>query len=89
MSFLNLAVFYKEKNTKIFCVRPSYVMIAPAGNEFNYSFALSPSEKRKSLSLIALSKTPFFLNVSQISQNLQYEHLDHHSASQQIVLMSK
>ena len=53
---------------KNFCANSSYVVMRRGGKEFNQTFALSLSEKGKSLSRITSSVTPLCLKVSQISK---------------------
>ena len=69
ISFLKFAVFAGGKYlAKNFCANSSHVVMRLGGKEFNQTFALSLSEKGKSLSQIASSVTPLCLKVSQISK---------------------
>jgi len=68
MLFFSFVVFAKRKYlAKNLCANPSQVVMTPGGREFNQTFALSLSEKRKSLNIIASSVTLLCLKVLQIS----------------------
>ena len=69
ISFLSFVVFVGGKYfAKNFCANSSHVVMMLGGKEFNQTFALSLSEKGKSISRIASSITPLCLKVSPISK---------------------
>ena len=62
ISFLSFVFFEGGKYfAKNFCANSSHVVMLPGGKEFNQTFALSLSERGKSLSRIASSVTPLCL----------------------------
>ena len=50
-----------------FYAKVAQLVIDPTSKEFNHFLALSFREKRNNLSLMASSRTPLTLNISQIS----------------------